>query len=71
MGQYKQDLPGITNPAETLSNEDLINAQFAVSPEAILKLQKAKQTKVAEFAQGGQFAATQSGVTGIGSAPSV
>lgn len=71
MGQYKQQLPGLVNPAETLTNEELINAQFAVSPEAILKLQKAKQTKAAEFAQGGQFAATQSGVTGIGSAPSV
>lgn len=71
MGQYKQALPGLVNPAETLTNEELINAQFATSPEAILKLQKAKQTKVAEFAQGGQFAATQGGVTGIGSAPSV
>lgn len=71
MGQYKQTLPGLVNPAETLTNEELINAQFATSPEAILKLQKAKQTKTAEFAQGGQFAATQAGVTGIGSAPTV
>jgi len=69
MGQYKQTLPG-ANPAETLTNEELINAQFATSPDAIMKLQKARQSKLSEYAQGGQFAATQAGVTGIGSAPS-
>ena len=68
MGQYKQALPG-ANPAETLTNEELINAQFATSPDAIMKLNKAKQSKLSEFAQGGQFAATQAGVVGLGNAP--
>ncbi|TSA56454.1 MAG: hypothetical protein D4R39_04255 [Methylophilaceae bacterium] len=68
MGQYKQALPG-ANPAETVTNEDLINAQFATSPDAIMKFQKAKQSKLSEFAQGGQFAATQAGVVGLGNAP--
>jgi len=70
MGQYSQALPG-ANPAETVTTQDLINAQFATSPEAITKLQKAKQSKLAEYAQGGQFAATQGGVTGLGTAPAV
>ena len=68
MGQYSQALPG-ANPAETVSSQDLINAQFATSPDAITKLQKAKQSKLAEYAQGGQFAATQAGVVGLGNAP--
>ena len=69
MGQYSQDLPGITNPAETVSTQDLINAQFATSPEAIVKVNKAKASKLSEYAQGGQFAATQTGLVGVGSAP--
>jgi hypothetical protein len=68
MGQYKQSLPG-ANPAETVTNEDLINAQFATSPDAIVKVNKAKQSKLAEFAQGGQFAVTQAGLVGLGNAP--
>ena len=68
MGQYKEALPG-ANPAETVTNEDLINAQFATSPDAIVKVNKAKQSKLAEFAQGGQFAATQAGLVGLGNAP--
>ena len=70
MGEYSQALPG-ANPAETVTTQDLINAQFATSPEAITKFQKAKQSKLAEYAQGGQFAATQGGVTGLGTAPAV
>jgi hypothetical protein len=70
MGQYSEMLPG-ANPAETVTTQDLINAQFATSPEAITKLQKAKQSKLAEYVQGGQFAATQGGVTGLGTAPAV
>ena len=70
MGQYGTALPG-SNPAETLTQQELIDAQFGMSPEAIMKLQKAKQTKTAEFQQGGAFAATQAGVTGLGMGPSV
>jgi hypothetical protein len=70
-GQYKADLPGITNPAETLTNEELINAQFAVDPQAMIKLQKARQSKLATYQEGGQYASTQGGLVGIGSAPSV
>jgi len=70
MGQYGTALPG-SNPAETLTQKELIDAQFGMSPEAIMKLQKAKQTKTAEFQQGGAFAATQAGVTGLGMGPSV
>ncbi len=70
MGQYAQELPGAI-PNETVSTQDLINAQFGTSPEAIMKLNKAKQSKLAEYAQGGAFAATQAGVVGAGSAPSV
>jgi hypothetical protein len=70
MGQYGTALPG-SNPAETLTQQELIDAQFGMSPEAIMKLQKAKQTKTAEFQQGGAFAATQTGVTGLGMGPSV
>ena len=69
MGQYRTKLPG-SNPMETLTTQELIDAQFATSPEAIVKLNKAKQTKLSEYAQGGQFAATQGGVSGIGSGPS-
>lgn len=69
MGEYKQGMPGITNPAEVVTNQDLINAQFATSPEAIVKVNKAKASKLAEYAQGGQFAATQAGLVGIGTAP--
>jgi len=70
MNQYSQMLPG-ANPAETLTQQELINAQFGLSPDAIMKLNQAKQSKLSEFAQGGAFAATQAGITGIGSSPSV
>lgn len=69
MGEYKQGMPGVTNPAEVVTSEDLINAQFATSPEAIVKVNKAKASKLAEYAQGGQFAATQAGLIGIGASP--
>jgi len=69
MGQYQQALPGETNAS--LTEQQLINAQFGLNAPDIEAFKTAKQKKLSEFAQGGNFAATQAGLTGIGSAPSV
>ena len=70
MGQYSQALPG-SSADQTLSQQELIDAQFGLDPVAAMKLQKAKQLKTAEYQAGGQFVSSQTGVSGLGSAPQV
>lgn len=67
--QLTQALPG--DISGSVTNEELINAQFGMSPEALAKARKVAGTRAAEFQQGGQFVAGQGGVTGLGSAPQV
>ena len=68
-GQFQQALPG--DISGNLTNEELINAQFNMDPVALAKLKKVSATRANEFQGGGQFTASATGVTGIGSAPQV
>jgi hypothetical protein len=65
MGQYQQALPGEASAA--LTEQQLINAQFGLNAPDIEAFKTAKQKKLSEFAQGGNFAATQAGIVGLGS----
>lgn len=69
MGQLEQQLPG--DVSGQLTSQEMIDAIFGISGEAQQKLGKVKQTRVGEFQQGGNFAAAQSGIVGIGQAPQV
>jgi len=68
-GQFQQALPG--DISGNLTNEELINAQFNMDPVALAKLKKVSATRANEYQGGGQFTASATGVTGIGSAPQV
>ena len=68
-GQFQQALPG--DISGNLTNEELINAQFGMDPVALAKLKKVAATRADEFQGGGQFTASATGVTGIGSSPQV
>lgn len=67
--QFTQNLPGDVSGAVT--QEELVNAQFGMSPEALAKTRKVAATRAAEYQGGGQYVTSQAGVTGIGAAPQV
>ena len=67
--QLTQALPG--DVSGSVTNEELINAQFGMSPEALARTRRVAGTRAAEYQQGGQFVSGQGGVTGLGSAPQV
>ena len=67
--QLTQALPG--DISGSVSQEELINAQFGMSPEALARTRRVAGTRAAEYQQGGQFVSGQGGVTGLGSAPQV
>ena len=67
--QFQQELPG--DVSGSLSNEELVNAQFGMDPAALAKLKKVAATRAGTFQEGGQFTSSATGVGGIGSAPSV
>jgi len=67
--QLTQALPG--DISGSVTNEELINAQFGMSPEALARTRRVAGTRAAEYQQGGQFVFGQGGVTGLGSAPQV
>lgn len=67
--QLTQKLPGDVSGAVT--QEELVNAQFNLSPEALAKTRKVAGTRAAEYQGGGQYVTSQAGVTGIGAAPQV
>lgn len=69
MGQLEQALPGDTSGQ--LSSQEMIDAIFGVSGAAQAKYGKVKALRVGEFQQGGGFAGTQQGISGIGQAPQV
>jgi len=64
MGQYQTQLPGDTTQA--LTSQQLINAQFGLNAADTTALNKAKAQKLATFQQGGNYAASNTGVTGLG-----
>lgn len=68
-GQFQQQLPG--DISGSLTNEELINAQFGMDPLALAKLKKVAATRAGGFQEGGQFTSSATGVGGIGSAPQV
>ena len=65
MGQYAQALPG-TDVSGSLTNQQMIDAQFQSNAAAVQALQKVKGTRTAEFQAGGGVAATAAGVVGAG-----
>lgn len=65
MGQYAQALPG-TDVSGSLTNQQMIDAQFQSNAAAVQSLQKVKGTRTAEFQAGGGAAATAAGVVGAG-----
>lgn len=67
--QLTQALPG--DISGSVTNEELINAQFGMSPEALAKAKKVAATRANEYQAGGQYVSSQAGVTGLGSAPQV
>lgn len=67
--QLTQELPG--DISGSVTNEELINAQFNMSPEALAKAKKVATTRANEYQAGGQYVSSQAGVTGLGSAPQV
>jgi hypothetical protein len=67
--QLTQALPG--DISGSVNQEELINAQFGMSPEALARTRRVAGTRAAEYQQGGQFVSGQGGVTGLGSAPQV
>jgi len=67
--QLTQALPG--DVSGSVTNEELINAQFGMSPEALARTRRVAGTRAAEYQQGGQFVSGQGGVIGLGSAPQV
>ena len=65
-GQLKQALPG--DPAEVLTQQDLIDAHFGNKADAIAKVNRVRGNRVSEFQAGGDFAASQAGISGLGTA---
>ena len=62
--QFAQALPGDTSGSVT--QQQLINAQFGLNPQDTLAVKKVQQGRVNEFAAGGGFAASQAGAGGLG-----
>ena len=63
-GQLAQALPGDTSGSVT--NQQLINAQFGVNAEDLTAVKKVQSKRVAEYQQGGAFAAGAAGASGLG-----
>jgi hypothetical protein len=66
MKEFATELPGDTSGA--LSVQGLIDAEFESNPESVATLRKVRGRRVAEFEAGGEFAASQTGVSGLGTA---
>ena len=66
MGQLAENLPGDTSGS--VSNQQMINAQFGLSGTDTAAVKKVQAKRVAEYQQGGSFAATATGAGGLGSA---
>lgn len=66
MGQLAQALPG--DVSGSVSNQQLINAQFGLSGTDTAEVKKVQQKRVAEYQQGGSYMAGTTGVGGLGSA---
>jgi len=63
-GQFAQALPGDTTGSVT--NQQLINAQFGLNSQDTLAVKKLQQARVNEFNQGGAVASNATGITGLG-----
>ena len=66
MGQLTQALPGDTSGS--LTQQQLLDMGFSSNADATAAYDKVTAARKAELEQGGQFAATQQGVVGLGSA---
>lgn len=66
MGQLTEALPG--NETGSVTKQELVGAEFKTDAKAVDALKKVKGKRVAEFQAGGDFAASQTGVSGLGSA---
>lgn len=64
MGQLAQALPGDTSGSVT--NEQMINSQFGLSGTDTAAVKKVQSKRVAEYQQGGAFAAGAAGASGLG-----
>jgi hypothetical protein len=65
-GQLAQALPGDTSGSVT--NQQLINAQFKLNPNDIIATNKVQQGRVNEFNAGGAIAGNANGLSGLGKA---
>ena len=63
-GQFAQALPGDTTGSVT--NQQLINAQFGLNSQDTLAVKKLQQARVNEFNEGGAVASNATGITGLG-----
>lgn len=68
MGQLAQELPGDTSGSVT--NQQMINSQFGLSGTDTAAVKKVQAKRVAEYQQGGAFAAGAAGAGGLGVANS-
>ena len=66
MGQLTEALPG--SETGSLTKQELVGATFNTDAKAVDSLKKVKGRRIAEFEAGGDFAASQGGVSGLGSA---
>jgi len=62
--QFAQALPGDTSGS--VSNQQLINAQFNLNPNDIIATRKVQQGRINEFNAGGAIAGNANGLSGIG-----
>jgi len=65
-GQLAQALPGDTSGS--VSNQQLINAQFNLNPNDIIATRKVQQNRINEFNAGGAVAGNANGLSGLGKA---
>jgi len=63
-GQFAQALPGDTSGS--VSNQQLINAQFNLNPNDIIATKKVQQGRINEFNAGGAVAGNANGLSGLG-----
>jgi hypothetical protein len=66
MGQLTEALPG--NETGSVTKQELVGSTFKTDATAVSNLKKVKGRRVAEFEAGGEFAASQTGVSGLGTA---
>ena len=64
-GQFKQQLPGEANAPVT--QQDLLDATFSNNADAQQKINLVRQQRQAAFQEGGNMAATNQGISGLGS----